>query len=303
MAVKRLRVPPCGSAGVESAPVALGGGARYHNRMTRQDLDPFHVDLGDRRLRAAWVNKAGHRIGGADAFSRPTLVFLHEGLGCIEMWRDFPRRLCEATGFRGLVYDRTGYGGSSPWPAPPGIDYMHIEAQRVLPRLLEACGIEDCILVGHSDGGSIALIYAGGMPEPLHAVVTLAAHVYAEPISIESIARAREAYRGGNLREKLMKYHGANTDGAFHLWNDAWLDPAFAGWNIEGFLPDIAVPVLAIQGEDDEYGTEAQLGTIAGKVGGYAETRLIPGCGHSPHLQAPAETQGAIARFIAPFVG
>jgi pimeloyl-ACP methyl ester carboxylesterase len=267
-------------------------------------METFPIALPDRRLRAAWINPDGRRADGSkDGFARPTLVFLHEGLGCIEMWRDFPLKLCQAAGFRGLVYDRTGYGGSTPWPADPGIGYMHVEAQQILPQVLEATGIEDCILIGHSDGGSIALIYAGQDPEPLHAVVTMAAHVFAEPISIESIAKARQAFTQGDLANRLRKYHGANTEGAFHLWSSAWLAADFAGWNIEEFLPGIAVPLLAIQGEDDEYGTEAQLGTIAGKAGGYAETCLIANCGHAPHLQAPQETLAAIGRFIAPFVG
>ncbi len=266
--------------------------------------ETFFIDLPDRRLRATWVNQDAKRTdGSSDGFARPTLVFLHEGLGCIEMWRDFPLRLCQATGFRGLIYDRTGYGGSSPWAADPGIAYMHVEAQQILPQVLAAAGIEDCILIGHSDGGSIALIYAGADPEPLHAVVTMAAHVFAEPISVDSIAQARDAFASGELATRLRKYHGANTEGAFQLWSSAWLAADFAGWNIEEFLPGIAVPLLAIQGEDDEYGTMAQLGTIAGKVGGYAETRMIANCGHSPHLQAPQETLAAIARFIAPFVG
>jgi pimeloyl-ACP methyl ester carboxylesterase len=262
-------------------------------------MQNFMVQLPDRALRCQWLEPGPSR----DQFERPVLIFLHEGLGCIEMWRDFPLSLCQATGFRGLVYDRTGYGGSSPWPHDPGIAYMHQEAQIVLPQLLTALAIEDCILVGHSDGGSIALIYGGAQPEPLHAIVTMAAHVFSEQISIDSIAKARVAYSQGDLRAKLAKHHGANVDGAFHLWNDAWLAPDFAGWNIEEFLPAIEVPVLAIQGEDDEYGSEAQLGIIAGKVGGYAETRLLPHCGHSPHLQAREETLAAIARFIAPFVG
>ena len=267
-------------------------------------METFFIDLADRRLRAAWVNPEARLADGSkDGFARPTLVFLHEGLGCIEMWRDFPLKLCQAAGFRGLVYDRTGYGGSSAWPLDPGISYMHVEAQQILPQVLAATGIEDCILIGHSDGGSIALIYAGAEPEPLHAVVTMAAHVFAEPISIDSIAKARAAFVQGDLAERLHKYHGANTEGAFHLWSNAWLAPDFAGWNIEEYLPGVTVPVLAIQGEDDEYGTMAQLGTIAGKAGGYAETRMIANCGHSPHLQAPRETLAAIARFIAPFVG
>ena len=262
-------------------------------------MQSFMAQLPDRALRCQWIEPGEKR----DAFDRPVLVFLHEGLGCIEMWRDFPLSLCQRTGFRGLVYDRTAYGKSSPWPADPGIAYMHQEAQIVLPQLLAALKIEDCILIGHSDGGSIALIYGGANPENLHAIVTMAAHVFSEPVTIASIAQARAAYRQGDLRARLAKFHGENVDRAFHLWNDAWLAPDFAGWNIEEFLPGIEVPVLAIQGEDDEYGSEAQLGTIAGKVGGYAETRLLPNCGHSPHLQAREETLAAIARFIAPIVG
>ena len=178
------------------------------------------IDLADRRLR---IRRLEPRQ--TDGFERTTLVFLHEGLGCIEMWRDFPQRLCDATRCAGLVYDRTGYGGSSPWPAAPGVRYMEIEADEVLPRLLQALRIEDCVLVGHSDGGTIALNYAARDPEPLRAVVTLAAHAINEPVCVTSIVKAREAFATGDLRQRLMKYHGANTDGCFHLWSDAWVAP------------------------------------------------------------------------------
>jgi len=260
------------------------------------DADDILLDLPDRRLRGRWIA----RTARDDGYARPTLVFLHEGLGCIEMWRDFPLRLCAATGFAGFAYDRTGYGQSSPWPRPPGVDYMHIEAEVVLPRVLEAAGIGQHILVGHSDGGSIALISAGHDPETLQAVVTLAAHVICEEEGVASIRKARAAYDGGDLRARLAKYH-RDVDGAFNLWADAWLDPAFMGWSIEDRLPGVQVPVQAIQGEDDEYGSELQLGLIAGKVAGYSETRLIPDCGHSPHLQQPQRTLAEIARFIGPF--
>ena len=253
------------------------------------------IDLGDRRLRVRRLQP-----GATDGLDRTTLVFLHEGLGCIEMWRDFPQKLCDATRCNGLVYDRTGYGRSSPWPAAPGVRYMEIEADDVLPRLLAATGIEDCVLVGHSDGGTIALNYAGRDPEPLRAVVTLAAHVVNEPVCVSSIEAARAAFDGGDLRARLARYHGGNTEGAFRLWSEAWLAPGFEPMDGDGRLPGVAVPVQAIQGEDDEYGSELQLGLIAGKVGGYCETRLVPDCGHSPHLQQPAYVLGEIARFIAP---
>jgi pimeloyl-ACP methyl ester carboxylesterase len=253
------------------------------------------VDLGDRALR---VRRLEPRK--TDGLERTTLIFLHEGLGCIEMWRDFPQQLCDATACNGIVYDRTGYGGSSPWLSDPGQRYMEIEADDVLPRLLAALGIEDCVLVGHSDGGTIALNYAAADPEPLRAVVTIAAHAINEPVCIAAIRRAREAFASGELRQRLLKYHGENVDGAFRLWSDAWVAPGFEPMDANGRLPGVQVPVQAIQGEDDDYGSELQLGIIAGKVGGYCETRLIPGCGHSPHLQQPLHVVSEIARFVAP---
>lgn len=253
------------------------------------------INLGDRRLRIRRLTPRKN-----DGLERTTLVFLHEGLGCIEMWRDFPQKVCDATYCNGLVYDRTGYGRSSQWPHDPGVRYMEIEADEVLPKLLAAAGIEDCVLVGHSDGGTIALNYAASDPEPLRAIVTMAAHAINEPICIKAIEHAREAFTSGDLRQRLQKYHGDNVDHAFHLWADAWLAPGFEPMDSGGRLPGVTVPVQAIQGEDDEYGTELQLGIIAGKVGGYCETRLVPGCGHSPHLQQPNYIVSEIARFVAP---
>jgi pimeloyl-ACP methyl ester carboxylesterase len=253
------------------------------------------VNLGDRTLRARHLTPSHD-----DGLERTTLIFLHEGLGCTEMWRDFPQALCDAVRCRGIVYDRTSYGRSSPWPADPGVRYMEIEADEVLPKLLTALAIEDCVLVGHSDGGTIALNYAARDPEPLRAVVTLAAHAVTEPFNLASIVKARETFASGDLRQRLARYHGDNVDRAFHLWSNAWLAPGFEPMDADGRLPGVQVPVQAIQGEDDEYGTEIQLGIIAGKVGGYCETRLIPDCGHSPHLQQPAIVLSEIARFIAP---
>ena len=180
------------------------------------------IDLGDRTLR---VRRLAPRK--TDGLERTTLVFLHEGLGCIEMWRDFPQQLCDATFCNGIVYDRTSYGRSSAWPSDPGLRYMEIEADDVLPRLLTRLGVEDCVLVGHSDGGTIALNYAAADPAPLRAVVTLAAHAINEPVCVDAIRRARQAFATGDLRERLRKYHGDNVDGAFHLWSGAWVTPGF----------------------------------------------------------------------------
>lgn len=259
------------------------------------NADDQLIDLSDRRLRVRRLSPTRD-----DGLDRTTLVFLHEGLGCIEMWRDFPQKLCDATRCRGIVYDRTSYGGSSPWPSDPGVRYMEIEADDVLPRLLSALAVDDCVLVGHSDGGTIALNYAARDPEPLRAVVTLAAHAINEPVCVAAIEKARQAFAAGDLRQRLAKYHGDNVDRAFRLWSDAWVAPGFEPMDAAGRLPGVQVPLQAIQGEDDEYGSELQLGIIAGKVGGYCETRLIPDCGHSPHLQQPAYVLSEAARFIAP---
>ncbi len=252
------------------------------------------IDLGDRILRARRLTPRK-----SDGLERTTLVFLHEGLGCIEMWRDFPQTLCDVLHSNGVVYDRTAYGRSSPWPSDPGLAYMEIEADLVLPRLLAALQIDDCVLVGHSDGGTIALNYAANDPEPLRAVVTLAAHAINEPVCVAAIHRAREHYATGDLRKRLVRYHD-DVDRTFRLWSDAWVAPGFEPMDANRRLPRIEVPVQAIQGEDDDYGSELQLGIIAGKVGGYCETRLVPDCGHSPHLQQPAYVLGEIARFVAP---
>ncbi len=253
------------------------------------------IDLGDRRLRLRRLEPKH-----SDGLERTVLVFLHEGLGCIEMWRDFPQKLCDAAMCRGIVYDRAAYGKSSPWPYDPGLRYMEIEADEVLPKLLAALGIEDCVPVGHSDGGTIALNYAARDPEILRAVVTIAAHAINEPVCVAAIVRAREAFASSDLRQRLLKYHGDNVDRAFYLWSDAWVAPGFEPMDANGRLPGVQVPVQAIQGEDDDYGSELQLGIIAGKVGGYCETRLVPGAGHSPHLQQAAYVLSEIVRFVAP---
>jgi pimeloyl-ACP methyl ester carboxylesterase len=248
------------------------------------------VTVGGVRLEYAW-----HGLAEAGA---PTLIVLHEGLGCVALWRDFPEKLATATACRVLVYSRQGYGGSDPCDLPRPVSFMHHEGLTVLPHLIEALQIGDHILVGHSDGGSIALINAGGVvSENLKGVVTLAAHVFVEDVSVSSIADIKTVYETTDLRDKLARHHGNNTDCAFWGWNGVWLNPDFRDWNIEEYLPKIKVPVLAIQGVDDEYGTADQVRAIAEPTG--AETRMIENCGHSPQRDQPALTLEAITEFVA----
>ena len=250
-----------------------------------------YLTVAGKRLETIWI--------GPPPGDAPTLVFLHEGLGCAAMWRDYPHRLAEATGCGALVYSRLGYGYSDACALPRSTHYMHAEGLNILPELIETAGIQDCILIGHSDGGSIAIIFAGGTAAvSLRGVITEAAHVFCEDISVRSIAMARESFLNGDLRSKLEKYHGANTDCAFWGWNGAWLHPDFMDWNLEAYLPEIRVPLLAIQGEKDEYGTVAQIEAIGRQAGGGAQTILLSGCGHTPHKDRPQATLEAMSRFI-----
>ena len=253
-----------------------------------------YADLPGGRVEYRW---AGAQLRDA---ALPVIVMLHEGLGCIALWKDFPDRVAAATGLPVLVYSRVGYGGSAPCALPRPLTYMHGEGERELPALLAALGIGRHILLGHSDGASIALIYAGAAArDSLLGVAVLAPHSFCEEVSVTSIAAAGRAYADGDLRGRLEKYHGANVDCAFRGWCDAWLDPDFMKWNIEGYVDRITAPVLVIQGEDDEYGTAAQVDSIARRVQGPVETLLLPGCGHSPHRDQPEATLKAVAGFAA----
>jgi pimeloyl-ACP methyl ester carboxylesterase len=247
-----------------------------------------------------FVNAGGHRLEyeriDAGSRDRPTLVLLHEGLGSIAMWRDFPNRLAHATASRVVVYSRYGYGNSDPLTAPRTVRYMHDEAERVLPEFLDALAIERPILVGHSDGGSIALIHAGWGGRGVTAIVAMAPHVMVEDISIASIAEARDAFRTTRLRRRLGRYH-ADVDGAFLGWNDIWLSSGFREWNVEAYLRKIDCPILAIQGEDDEYGTMEQLARIAEGASDVRRLKLAD-CRHSPHRDQTDAVLGAIARFV-----
>jgi pimeloyl-ACP methyl ester carboxylesterase len=250
-----------------------------------------------------FLTAAGHRlecelINPHDA-SAPWLVFLHEGLGSVAMWKDFPSRLCHAAGCRGLVYSRYGYGKSDPLAESRRADFMHDEAQQALPHLLDQLQIDRPVLFGHSDGGSIALLHAGLTTRPTAALVVLAPHVLVEDVSITSIAAARVGWDTTDLRARLRRYHD-DPDSAFRGWNDIWLHPEFRTWNIEDSLAGIRCPVLAIQGGDDEYGTMEQIDRIArAATNTRVELLKLADCGHSPHRDQPEAVIAAVQRFLA----
>lgn len=228
--------------------------------------------------------------------ARPVLVFLHEGLGSITQWRDFPQEVVEATRCPALVYARYGYGRSDVLEAPRNANFMHDEALVALPQLLAALGIANPILVGHSDGASIALIHAGA-GNPVRGVVVEAPHEFFEDINMGGIAAARQAFETTDLPQKLARHH-RDAARTFYGWHDVWTSPAFRDWNIESYLAGIRCPVLAIQGEDDAYGTMRQLDAIAAQVSGPCELLKLADCGHTPHREQPEKTLSAVTRFI-----
>ena len=252
-----------------------------------------YLHAAGRQLEYEWIEPAAE----PPIANAPALVFLHQGLGSIGQWRDIPHRIAAATGCAALVYARYGYGQSNVLAEDRvPVSFMHDEALKSLPQVLAARGIANPVLVGHSDGASIALIYAGA-GHAVRGMVLMAPHVFVEDICIGSITAAREAFETTDLPERLGKHH-RNPRRTFYLWNDVWLDPAFRDWNIEEHLAAIRCPLLAIQGEDDEYGTMAQLDAIARQVQGPCELLKLPACRHSPHRDRPDEVVTAITRFI-----
>jgi pimeloyl-ACP methyl ester carboxylesterase len=242
------------------------------------------------RLEYRWI--------GPDPAEAPTIVFLHEGLGSAGLWRDFPDRVAAATGCGALVYSRLGYGASDPVTGPRPVRFMHDEALHVLPAVLQRFKLEEVILFGHSDGASIAIIYAGARLGRVRALVLEAPHVFVEPVCVESIARIAEAYDTTDLKERFARHHGENTDSMFRTWADVWLRPEFLRWNIEEYLPAIESPVLVVEGEDDEYGTVRQVEAIVSQVRGPAESLVLPDCGHSPHKDQPDRVLETAVSFI-----
>lgn len=250
-------------------------------------------------LRAAGRRLHAERLFPLRTVASSTVVFLHEGLGSIGQWRDFPAQLCALTGLPGLVYERWGFGGSEPLTGPRPKDYLHREAEDSLPDVLAACGIsEPPILFGHSDGGSIALLFAAAYPDRVRAVVSEAAHVFVEEIALAGIRAAGITYERGDLRKGLQRYHGANTDAMFRGWHDTWLRPDYRDWNIERELRQIVCPTLIVQGADDEYATRAQVDAIAAGISGSTEILWLPGCAHAPHHQARETVLATTLRFV-----
>ncbi len=237
-----------------------------------------------------------YRLIPGDA-SKPWLVFLHEGLGCVSLWRDFPDRIARRLGCRTLIYSRFGYGQSAPLTGPRTADFMHVEARDTLPKLCTALNIHEPILIGHSDGASIAVIRGAEPGNDIRALVLIAPHVMVEPCSVQSIARIAEAYETSDLSERLAKHH-AHVDDAFHGWSRIWLSPAFRTWSLGAEVKRLFCPALLIQGVDDEYGTLAQLDAIQEVAPGPVQRVVLAKCGHAPQRDQPDAVLDAISGFV-----
>jgi pimeloyl-ACP methyl ester carboxylesterase len=256
-----------------------------------------YVHAAGHRLEYQWLHPRANkgRRHGDDA---PVLVFLHEGLGSAALWKNFPALVVEGTRCPALVYSRYGYGESDRLTEPRTVDYMHKEALDALPQVLEALSVRDPILIGHSDGASIAIIHAGSGRWPVRGLVLMSPHVFVEDVTVASIAQAKTIFETSDLGLRLGRYHD-DAAATFGGWNNIWLDPDFRAWNIEPYLASITAPVLLIQGQDDQYGTSAQVEAIALQVKGPVETMMLQRCAHSPHVDQTQATLGAIVRFVA----
>lgn len=256
--------------------------------LEREDLE---LEVGGGRLAACRLRPPGVREDGL------TLVLLHEGLGCIDAWRSFPESLVRATGLPALLYDRRGYGRSSALDRPWGVDYLHRAALDELPGVLAACAVERPLLVGHSDGGTIALLHAAHHAPA--AIVAEAAHCFVEEAARAGIRRTIGRWAHGNLRRRLERLHGANAEAVFRSWADTWLAPWFDGWSITAELAAVHCPALLLQGADDEYATAGHLAEIAARLGGPVRAELLPDCGHVPHHDAPGVVTDLVARWVS----
>jgi len=251
----------------------------------------FFLDIGGLRL-------AARRISHGQDGDGPTLVFLHEALGSIGQWKGFPEDLSAACGLPALAYERQGHGRSAPLSLPRANDYLRHEAEAVLPAVLAAAGIERPILLGHSDGATIALRHAAAFPQRSAACIALAPHVMVEEATLAGIRAADREPGAGEIRRRLARYHGERTDDLWRAWAETWLRPGFDGCELRERLPRIAAPTLVIQGEDDAYGSAAQVTLIAEKAAGPVETLLLPGCGHAPQLERREAVIDAVADFL-----
>jgi len=255
-----------------------------------------YIHAAGHRLEYEWIRpRARPTERPPDAM--PALVFLHEGLGSVALWKNFPELVAEATGCSALVYSRYGYGKSDRLTQPRAVDYMHREALEALPEVLDALSVRDPVLIGHSDGASISLIHAGAHRQRARGLVLMAPHVFVEDVTIAAIAQAKTAFETTDLAAKLGRYH-EDAVGAFRGWNDIWLHPDFRAWNIEACLPRITAAALLIQGEDDQYGTMAQIEALERQLGGPVETAVFARCAHSPHVDQTQGTLEAIAEFV-----
>jgi pimeloyl-ACP methyl ester carboxylesterase len=251
----------------------------------------------------SYLTADGHRLEyrligpTAPAADAPVLVFLHEGLGSVALWKNFPEEVARETGCSALVYSRYGYGKSDPLTRPRAPDYMHREAQVVLPEVLRQLEIVDPVIVGHSDGASIALIYAARGKQAVRGLILLAPHVFVEDLTVRSIAQAKVAYETTDLPVKLGRYHD-DVDSTFRGWNDIWLHPDFRNWNIEAYLPGVRAPILLIQGMEDQYGSLAQVEAIQRQADAPVRTLVLERCAHSPHVDQTQTTLEAISEFV-----
>lgn len=249
-----------------------------------------------------WLTAGGKRLEwahwGPAPDAAPSIVLLHEGLGCLALWRDFPERLVAATGFGVLAYSRAGYGQSDPADLPRPVDYMTTEAVQILPQVLQATGFRRGILMGHSDGATIALEYAGRVFDPrVRGLVVMAPHTFTEPMGLTEIARAGDGFASG-LRDRMARWH-ADPDHTFRGWNEAWLNPDFESWNVTEVIDYLRIPTLAIQGRDDQYGTLAQIAEIEARSYAPVDTLILDACRHAPHQDCSDAVLVAVAEFCA----
>lgn len=273
---------PARRIGPMSTPPSPAAGRRF----------PLPLRLPQGRLEAILV-RSGEPTPG-----RAPIVFLHDALGAISLWRDLPERLCAAAGREGLVYDRLGYGRSDPWPDPPGLGFFDVESRQSLPEVLRQAGIDRPVLFGHSDGATIALLFAAAFPDVPAAVVAVAGHVFIEEETVAGVEEAAISWRTTDLPIRLARHHGEKADAVFRFWSETWRDPAFRGFSAVEAIRPIRCPLLVIQGAKDEHASAAQVEAIASAVSGPVRTVLLPGLGHFPHREDPERVIAETTRFL-----